>query len=202
MGATYYKWQIDKIIILPFGGLTLFNEDINKPLKEEFLICLLGPLFQIIYYLIFKDMFDIKSIHYNLLIFNLIPIFPLDGSKIFNILFNKLFSFKSSLYLTYILSFILIFFLLIFKRFNLLFVLILIFLILKNISEIKNIKFIFNRFLWERHFKHYSFAKKKVIRKENINKMKKDYYHFFFFKNRYITEKEMLHKMFDLKDFL
>ncbi len=155
-----------------------------------------------LYYILFKNTFDIKSIHYNLLIFNLLPIFPLDGSKIFNILFNKLFSFKYSLYITYILSFILIIFLFISKNFNLLFLLILMFLFFKNISELRTVKFIFNRFLLERYFKHYYFSKKKVIKGGNLNKMKKDCSHLFLIENKYVTEREKLRKMFDLKDFL
>ena len=187
---------------MPFGGLTVFNVDINKPLKEEFIICFLGPLFQIIYYLIFKDIFNIKNIHYNLLIFNLLPIFPLDGSKIFNIIFNKIFSFKFSLYITYMISFIVIVILVISKQFNLLLFLTLLLLFFKNIKEIKSIKYIFNRFLLERYFKHFNFKKRRIIKSEKVNKMKKDYYHLFFFKNKYVTEREILKKTFDLKSFL
>lgn len=202
LGAIYFKWNIEKIIILPFGGLTVFNENINKPLREEFIICMLGPLFQIIYYLCFKDIYNIKNIHYNLLIFNLLPIFPLDGSKMCNIIFNKVFSFKFSLYATYVFSLILIIILVLSKQFNLLVFLTLSFLYLKNIKELRNIKFIFNRFLLERYFKHFNFHKKKIIKGYNVNKMKKDYNHLFFVKNKYITEREILKKKFDLKHFL
>ena len=187
---------------MPFGGLTVFSVDINKPLKEEFIICILGPLFQIIYYLIFKDIFNIKNLHYNLLIFNLLPIFPLDGSKIFNIVFNMIFSFKLSLYITYIISFIAIVILVITKQFNLLLFLTLFFLFFKNIKEIKNIKYIFNRFLLERYFKNFNFKKRKIIKSENVNRMKKDYYHLFFVKNKYVIEREILRKTFDFKSFL
>lgn len=202
LGAIYFRWKIDQIIIMPFGGLTIFNVDINKPLKEEFIICFLGPLFQIIYYLIFKDIFNIRNIHYNLLIFNLLPIFPLDGSKIFNIIFNKIFSFKFSLYITYAISFVVIFTLFITKQFNLLLFLTLLLLFFKNIKELKNLKYIFNRFLLERYFKHFNFQKRMVIKSEKVSKMKKGYYHLFFVKNKYVTEREMLKKMFDLKSFL
>ena len=52
IGALIYKWKIKKIIILPFGGITIFNELINKSLKEEFVILILGPIFQILFYFI------------------------------------------------------------------------------------------------------------------------------------------------------
>ena len=34
LAGLYFKWKIEKIIILPFGGLTLFNEKINRPISE------------------------------------------------------------------------------------------------------------------------------------------------------------------------
>ena len=104
IGALYYKWNIKKIIILPFGGITIFNEYINKSLKEEFVILVLGPLFQILFYFILC-FFNIESTlitnyHYSLLLFNLLPIIPLDGSKLLNIILNKITNFKLSHMLT------------------------------------------------------------------------------------------------------
>lgn len=53
IGGLYYNWPIDKIIILPFGGLTIFKQHLNVPLKEEFIVTLLGPIFQIIFYFLY-----------------------------------------------------------------------------------------------------------------------------------------------------
>ena len=33
-----FNWNIDKIYLYPFGGLIKYNEKIDKPFKEEFLI--------------------------------------------------------------------------------------------------------------------------------------------------------------------
>ena len=33
--ALILKWKVTKVVILPFGGITIFNESLNKPLKEE-----------------------------------------------------------------------------------------------------------------------------------------------------------------------
>ena len=99
MISLLFKWNIDKIIILPFGGLTKYNEIINRPLIEEFLIAISGIIFQYIFYLLVKDFIDykyFKTIHYFIILFNLIPIYPLDGSKILNIFFNIITSFKNS----------------------------------------------------------------------------------------------------------
>ena len=86
-----FGWKIDNISFYPYGGVTKFNEDINRPLKEELLILLMGPLTQIIYYLIIINFISLRNInifryyHYSILIFNLLPIYPLDGGKILNI---------------------------------------------------------------------------------------------------------------------
>ena len=95
--AVFFKWKIKEVMILPFGALTLFEEKLNRSLKEEFLISIGGPLMQIIFvYLFFKNQNDIINYSNLILMFNLLPIYPLDGSKLLNILLNILTSFKKS----------------------------------------------------------------------------------------------------------
>lgn len=197
--SAYYNWEIDKILLLPFGGITIFNKDINRSLKEEFIICVSGSLFQIIFYLIFKKYLGIDNIHYNLLIFNLLPIVPLDGSKLLNVILNKMFSYKSSLVLTNIISILTIIILLLININNLLLYLITLFLIFKVISEIKNIKYIFNRFLLERYYKHFNYKKTKKINGYDLNKMFLENNHLFYIDNKYYTEREIIKKRFDLQ---
>lgn len=198
IGALFYKWNIKKIIILPFGGITIFNEHINKSLKEEFVILILGPLFQILFYFILC-FFNIESTlitnyHYSLLLFNMLPIIPLDGSKLLNIVLNKITSFKLSHMLTIYISIITIIFLLI-KNKNLVLYIIIFFIILKVIREYREHKYIFNKFLIERYNYDLVFKKKKIIRGINLNKMKKEYKHIFY-DNKYYTEKEVLKRYF------
>jgi len=196
--SLYFKWNIDKIIILPFGGLTVFNEKINKPINEELVILLLGPIFQIMYAIIFYNPLILKY-HYALLLFNLLPIYPLDGSKLINILFNKLLPFKLSHILTLYLSFLVIIICLT-LHLDLLFILILLLLIINVIKELNNHKYIFNKFLLERYFYHFNFKKNKIIKGHFFNKMFRDYKHLFYIENKYHSEKEMISKMFDNKD--
>lgn len=199
-----YKWKIEKIVILPFGGITIFNENINRPLKEELLIVLMGPIFQcIVYYIgsyfISYDLI-IYNYHYAILFFNLLPIYPLDGSKIINIIFNKFLSFKKShivsIYLSYIIL-LLTGFVLYSMTFSYLIILILLFLLLKVIDENKKHEFIFNRFLFERYLYQIKFKKRKVIKGDQVNKMKRDYKHLFYLNNKYHTEDTLLSKRFD-----
>ena len=59
--AIYYKWNIEKIIILPFGGITIFNEYLNRPIKEELIIALAGSSISN-YFLLFSQFFKFKNI--------------------------------------------------------------------------------------------------------------------------------------------
>ena len=192
LSGLYYKWNIKKIVVLPMGGITIFEVFINTKLKEEFIVTIMGPLFQSFLFLINNTKFT----YYNilLLLFNLIPVIPLDGSKLLNVIFNKFLSFKRSLILSNIVSIILIIILLYFKN-SLIELLIVLLLIIKVIDSIKKRNLIFNKFLFERYLYKFKFKKTKTI--NNINKMRKDYKHLFYIDKTYVLEKEILSRMFD-----
>ena len=199
-----FKWNIDKIIILPFGGLTKYNEIINRPLIEEFLVAISGIILQLTFYNFIKYYIDYKYfsfINYFIILFNLIPIYPLDGSKILNVFFNIITSYKNSLNLTLIVSYIfIIIFSLLFFNINKIIAFILIFLMLE-VNKLKKVKNeLFNKFLLERYLNQFKFRKKKTI--NSVDKMKKDYKHLFYINGKYLTESNFLKKMFDIKRIL
>lgn len=201
-GALIYRWKIERIVILPFGGITIFNDCLNKPIKEEFLIVILGPLFQIIGFILLNDFIDndyFKYYHNIILIFNLLPIIPLDGSKIISLLFNKFFSYKLSHLLMIFLSIICLVIILPFIKVNLLLLLIILFIFIKIIKEYRNHLNLINRFILERYIYDFKFKKRKYLNNTNLKNMYRDYYHLFYNGKNYITESNLLHKMFDIK---
>ncbi len=195
VGSIIYKWQIDKVILLPFGGITIFKENIDKSLKEEFMIAILGPLFQLIFYFIYKENPIFNYYNLVILLFNLLPIYPLDGSKIINILFNAFLSFKKSHILTIIISVIAMFFIVLINKYNLLLYLIFLFISLEIIKEINKHNYYFNRFLLERYLYDNNYKKKRTI--SDIRKMCKQTKHIFKINNEYYTEKKIIHNLFD-----
>ena len=197
--AMYYGWKTDKIYIYPYGGYSKFNDDINRPLKEEFIILIMGPLVQIIYYYFLKSIGvnNIDIYHYSVLIFNLLPIYPLDGGKFLNILISYKLSYKDSYIWTIIISggIFFICFALIIKFFLSLSILIMFILLLyKLLESYRDRHFHFNKFILERYINKYDFKKIKVVRR--VEKMSRDYKHVFNKDGYYNTEKEELKKYY------
>lgn len=196
LGGILFSWKIDRVIILPFGGLTVFNVLINTSLIQQFVVALMGPLFQVLYFFVLSYFFNISSVvvflNFLVLFFNLIPIYPMDGSKILYVFLCLVFPFKWSHLLLLIVSFFCLFLLFVFFKFNLILYFILLFLFIKCIQEFINHNNVFNRFLLERYI--YDFKFKRIRCVNNPNRMYLWCRHVF---NKSVTERSFLLKMFD-----
>lgn len=173
-------YKLDKIKIYPYGGITLFKFGYNIPLKKELLILIMGPIFQIIGYLILNQFVNYNYLslyHYTLLIFNMLPIYPLDGGKLLNILFNYHFNYKLSFSLSFYLSLIMILLLIgySFMIRNINFTIILIILLIKLLKINKEFDLNYNSFLLERYLHHLKFNDIKCV--SNEKKFYKDKKH-------------------------
>ncbi|RPF55478.1 site-2 protease family protein [Aquisalibacillus elongatus] len=105
--ARYYKWNITRLMIWPFGGVMETEDFYTRPNREEFMVTIAGPIQHIWIYIVLwiismngfehvllDRLFWINTI---ILLFNLIPIMPLDGGKLVFIGLNKMVSFHQSL---------------------------------------------------------------------------------------------------------
>jgi stage IV sporulation protein FB len=93
IAALYYKWRLVKVEMLPFGGVAEMDEYGNRPYREELVVTLSGP-FQHVWMILggmllsttgYGDPHLLKlfiSINWMILLFNLLPIWPLDGGKL------------------------------------------------------------------------------------------------------------------------
>ena len=198
--------KVKNITIYPYGGITKINSIIDIDLNKELIISISGIIIQTIYYYIIYILFKNNIIrpyiynlfnkyHYSILIFNLIPIYPLDGSKILNVLINKLFNYKLSNILTIIISIINIILILFIFKFNYSFILILGILINYLYNYLKNIKYIYNRFLLEKYLYKTKYKNKKII--NNYNKMYRNTNHIIKNNKKYLKEEDFLSKLFD-----
>ena len=193
--ALIFKWHIKSLILLPLGLLLKFEDNLNKPLLEEFIISIYGIIFQLMFIMLIHNNYLVLSSNI-ILLFNILPIYPLDGSKVINIILNKITNFKTSYFLTLILSFIsliIIFFLSIINK-SLIIILSFIPLIINLIDLIVSRNNCFIKFLLERYLYNFKFKKNKYIC--DIKHMKRDYYHYII-NDRIIDEKEYLKKYFN-----
>ena len=184
------KWPILKVTIYPFGCMTTFNNKLNSSSIEEFLILIYGPLFQILFNMIYPT-----SYHYFILIFNLLPIYPLDGSKLVFLLLNKITSYYYSYIYIFIISYITIFILLI-NRFNLINILILLYLLWDIYKYFKLLPSIMYKFYYERYKYRYKYKKDKIIIGNNKYKMYKDKNNYFIINNICYSEYDILKNYF------
>lgn len=107
-----YKRKITSITFYVFGGVIKHSQGNNVSVLEDFLISFGGVFVNLILLIVFHQL-NLQTfliINYCILLFNIIPINPLDGSKIIKSILNIFFCYKTSLYLTVIISFVMIVF--------------------------------------------------------------------------------------------
>ena len=205
--ARLNHFQVTKIIIYPYGGITKINSIINCDINEELLIATNGVIWQYLFYLGISLLFShgfLREYTYHLytlynqqiIFFNLLPIYPLDGSKILNLLLEKYFSYRLSNQLTIWISFLGLIFLIILNiyQYNYSNIMILILLLTYLYQFYQKRKYLYQKFLLERYLYAIKYPKTKII--TNIHKMYKNKNHLFYYHNHYIKEKDYLNILF------
>lgn len=176
--------KVDSITIYPYGGIIKSNMLINTNSLKVIVISLGGVINQLflwmVVYIFFKVCF-INSYYYGIflkynlyiILFNLMPIYPLDGFKILNNFFELFISFRKSMYLSFFINVfgLIIFFiyLYIYKVSN---YIIVIFLIVSLVNYIREIKYIMNKFYVERII--YDLKYNGIVSVKNKNSMFKN----------------------------
>ena len=192
------KIKVKEIQIYPLGGISKFNMPLNTKIYKEFLILIAGPLFQYIAFFILLILFPndsnkINAYHYSILIFNLLPIYPLDGSKLLKLLLELIFPYKYSIKITLLISYIVIIIIIpIIGNIN--GIIMGIYLLYMTTKEYRKINQLYNKFLLERYLYSFYFKKSKIIR--NDNHFYRDKRHLIKRKNTYYLENEYLTKKY------
>lgn len=112
--AKLLGYQYQKIMIYPFGLAATIKDIEYMNMYHELFIVIVGPLSHILmnmilivalkYQLISFAFFDyLTMINYSMMVFNALPIYPLDGGRILQILMQIFFTYyKANLYVCYI----------------------------------------------------------------------------------------------------
>lgn len=198
-----YKIEIDSIVIYPFGGVSKVNKKIHERIYKDILISLGGIIFQvlliIIVYFLYNYDFIVNStynifISYNrsVLLFNLIPLIPLDGSKLLLSICSKYLSYRTSYIIMNIVGSIS---LVLFITYNMIFklndIVIYVFLLINLINSIREYKYVKNKFYLERIL-YNNYYNGIISDSKNIKDMRIDKYYYFKEGNKYINEKNYL----------
>ncbi|MFK3939020.1 M50 family metallopeptidase [Alkalihalobacillus sp. NPDC078783] len=163
--AIHYKWKLRKIELLPFGGVLEVEESGNKPIKEELIVVLSGPVqhlwmiglsFLLVQTETWSPYWHGLFVWHNLVIlsFNLLPILPLDGGKLVQLWFMERWPYKKAHLASMISSvsvLVIVALCTLVLPFHLNMILVLMFLVINNYLEWKQRHYRFMRFLTERN---------------------------------------------------
>lgn len=161
-----FKWRVESIMLWVFGGVMKTDEHGNRTIFEEALVTIAGPFQHILIY-IFLFILSMNTLlptpileliyYYNtmILMFNLLPIWPLDGGKLLFIGLSTFLPYRKAYHTIIILSMVasvifLILFLFVYP-FTFSAFLIMIFLFMENRTEWKQRYYVFIRFLLQRY---------------------------------------------------
>ncbi|NBJ68658.1 MULTISPECIES: M50 family metallopeptidase [Clostridia] len=166
--ALKFKWRIKRIMLWVFGGVMDTEEHGTRPVKEEVLVICAGPFQHIVLYgamlivadtgLLSPSIID-TFMYYNtaIFLFNLLPILPLDGGKLLQLILSTKWPYKLAYYRTIYFSLItcvlLLFAQLIIIPFTLSTFVLFLFLLFENKNEWQKRYYAFMRFLLQRYEK-------------------------------------------------
>ncbi|WP_307339984.1 M50 family metallopeptidase [Caldalkalibacillus uzonensis] len=223
-------WRVKKVELLPFGGVAEVEEHGNKAPREEGWVIIAGPLMNVIMVAValfclqwgwWSPSFSYQFIEYNLiiLIFNLLPIWPLDGGKLLQLGLSLYVPYKKAIQHSLLVSggcfvFYVLVVLIFFPSYFSLWVMA-VFLFISQWMEWKQVPYQFMRFLLERQKQHHNrevFKDRDILSvtlfpqhsiKEALEQMFRHKHHYFCVitpagkVDQVITEQELLHCFFN-----
>jgi len=201
---TLFKVPIINIKVYPFGSLIKTEKLINYSPFKELLISSAGLINQVLLFFLFSFLYKynfintysfsiFKTYNISIFLFNILPIYPLDGYIILSSIFNIFIPFIVTHNLSFRISIV---FMIIFitYSFNMKInsIIVITFLIYKLFTFIKEKKYIDNKFLLERVLYSLPYRKIKYNKKYNKNYLMLDTYHYF----NYINETSIISKLY------
>ena len=209
-----FKWKVKRVDITLCGGFITYDDKLDKPFKEELLVSISGFLAQGILFIILftlnkiyvidaSSFFMINKYSLAIFLFNLLPIYPLDGSKILSVILNALMPYKRSLKCLFYVSLLIIILIVVTillkdVKIEASYVIIFSFIIKKLISLYKDIPYLFNRLLFERYIYYYpDINKYNYINGKNLSLFKRRRKNYFYINGHYHSERSILKERFD-----
>jgi len=98
--ASLYKWEVESFKLTALGGFLTFRNDLARPPLQSMVVALGGILFNGMLIVVLKMLDGPPALIYTqfaIIVFNLLPVTPLDGSKVFHSLLRLLFDYRYTL---------------------------------------------------------------------------------------------------------
>lgn len=197
-----FKREIEKVMILPFGGLLKVSSLISSDIYEDLIIAISGIAIQLVFGVLIYILFKINYLNYMLytnirfynsiiIAFNLLPLCPLDGAKIIKLISEMIIPYKKTFVSSFIISLCILISLILIKA-SLIYdnLLVFLFIITSTFIEFKRKDFYLIRFYLERLNKNFKFKKTSYI--EKLDDMYKNRNHII----NGLDEKEYLKRYF------
>lgn len=188
------NYQIKSIEIYPFGGIIRTNINYNINSNKLFLISIAGIIMQLTLFMIPSEYINnyevFLTLNSSLIIFNLLPIKPSDGSKILESILERFLNYHHMQIISIIISIISLFLLFLATKNIIIFVI----LYILNIQIILNIKYIINKFKLERYLYPIKYTKTIYVKDENsLYKCRNNRIKWY---NKYIEESDYFQRKF------
>lgn len=104
MMAYYFHFEIEKIEILPFGAYLMISDFYVHSIVENICVILAGPCSHFLMFLFFQHLHEGVYLEYlmqmnrYIFLFNCLPIYPLDGSRLIGLFLQLLIDIKQALH--------------------------------------------------------------------------------------------------------
>lgn len=222
--AKYFGWRIERVVLWAFGGVMITDEFMTRPAKEELIVIVSGPLQHGFLFLFIFTLQHVTSIpdpiiaqmyYYNaaILLFNLLPIYPLDGGKLILLLWSSFTAYRQAYRFVLVFSFVIAMVILTMQffifSFTLTATLLIIFLLLELHKYWRHEYFTFMRFLLYRLDNTSSFNKIKCIYADRTDRLidlfnqfhRNQTHRLYLTPHTFISERRALHYYFNEKKY-
>ncbi|QDP40741.1 M50 family metallopeptidase [Radiobacillus deserti] len=186
LAAKSYHWRIRKISLWVFGGVMETEEHGSRPIEQELWVTVAGPLqhiwiYGVIWLMTYLGWWSSSivemALQYNtsILLFNLLPIWPLDGGKVLQLLSSTLKPYRTAQSITIVCSVIICLLVsltfMFFDTLPLSTVMLVVFILLENRLEWKQRNYLLFRFLLKRYSEKPTLSKTSPILVQSYDSM-------------------------------
>lgn len=191
--AKKYQFEVEKVEVLPFGAFLSLQDYGMHHVIEEYIVIIAGLSSHFFLYLFFTFFMDMEYLHtLNRLVFffNILPIYPLDGSKLVLLTLSLFMDYQRAIQFQIKLSIFSLCVLMTLQP-NIGYLIVYLYLIYINYSYIKEYRYYLIRLFLQR-------KDNPLYQKIKINKKWKwyrPYHNIYFFNQHYYDENQMLEKL-------